>query len=85
MIRLLRKYQWIPAKGETWMEHRAKLLALQHPLTPQPEPEPDEEPEDEAPELEPVLSAADRQALRRKFRIPRGQPDPAWFDTIEIV
>jgi hypothetical protein len=83
---LLQRYQWMPRDGETWIQHRNNLQALTNPPKPVPEPEPEPEPEDEDEwEPQPILSTADRQALRQKFRIPRGQPDPAWFDTIEIV
>ena len=81
--RLLRHYKWLPKEGETWAEHAMRLREELHP-TPPPEPEePDPDVSEHELEPEPVLSELDRQLLRKKFKIPRGVPDPDWFEKIE--
>ena len=84
LTRWLRRHQWLPLEGETWAAHSLKLRAqLYPPATPETEEETPEIPEETTPE--PVLSKVDRQLLRRKFGIRRGQPDPEWFDRAEYT
>ena len=88
MIRAwLRRHQWIPEPGMSWAQHSQRLRTemeqrVMDGITKTP---PETETVEEVPTETPGLSKADRQLLRKKFRIPAGVPDPKWFEYIEEV